>query len=549
MVFPRRVGLATASALVALLSACGPSNNSDPSEPGPPQQPTGRFLNVEGLTFSSQSHSGVTGENGSFDYAENEAVTFSLGDLELGTTLPKAIISPFDLVQGSEPITGNLIIRREIAANLEYNHVINLMTLLTTLDDDLNPNNGIQISKPVSQSITEMDFHQPYFDFYHGEQFRGLLDLLNSNGLFTDHRLPAKSWWGMQLLHQQIGIDAAWALTSTDTDFDADGTVDSSSTPTVYNTLGQIETESSSSGGHQRHHYDFWGNLVRTTEYYSNGDVSRETYSDRDETGRVTERRVDFGADGDFESIHRYKLGDLPFTSYTEYVDPDTLEVTSIYYTTKNALGDLVETSRDAEANGVLDRIERYTYDDLDRLILHTKDNDGDTEIDGQSRWIYGPQEGFYERRNEDGNQVASQILQYQEDEAGRLTSYYFDANANGFPELFDTYTYNEFGLRVTHVSNQDGMKQDIDDEIDFTREYEYQDGLYLTRVHRVNHPQDTLSNVQINTYDENKNVASKSTSQNDETITRIEHYNYQALGGWHTVFRRLEGEIENATY
>ena len=91
---------------------------------------------VMGLGYVSGTHSGLTDKSGTFTYEEGQNITFSVGAVSIGAVpTPKNLVTPMDLVaQG----TGT------------SNHVLNVVRFLMMLDQDVNPNNGIQISAAVT---------------------------------------------------------------------------------------------------------------------------------------------------------------------------------------------------------------------------------------------------------------------------------------------------------------------------------------------------------------------------------------------------------------
>ena len=95
-----------------------------------------RGATVIGLGFVSGSHSGLTDKSGAFAYEVGQGVTFSVGAVSIGAVpTARALVTPVDLVaQG----TGN------------SNHVLNIVRFLMMLDQDGNPNNGIQVSAAVT---------------------------------------------------------------------------------------------------------------------------------------------------------------------------------------------------------------------------------------------------------------------------------------------------------------------------------------------------------------------------------------------------------------
>jgi hypothetical protein len=107
-----------------------------PPPAGTPVTGVFRSDTVIGLGYVSGSHRGLTDTSGAFTYEEGQGITFSVGGVSIGTLpIPKALLTPVDLVtQG----TGT------------SNRVANIVRFLMMLDQDGNPNNGIQISLAVT---------------------------------------------------------------------------------------------------------------------------------------------------------------------------------------------------------------------------------------------------------------------------------------------------------------------------------------------------------------------------------------------------------------
>ena len=94
---------------------------------------TGIFLDsaVEGLIYTSDSISGVTGESGEFDYRVGERVSFYLNELLLGSAEGDSVITPLDLVEDALGVTDN--------------KVTNIARLLQSLDENSTLSDGIQL--------------------------------------------------------------------------------------------------------------------------------------------------------------------------------------------------------------------------------------------------------------------------------------------------------------------------------------------------------------------------------------------------------------------
>ena len=136
--------------LTTLLSACGSESGSSPdvetaNNPGPatpaPTEATqadayGYLIDspVEGLRYKSGTHEGVTDADGKFGYITGENIEFYIGNTMIAyADTPKALLTPYDFADGSLYDT------------------LDILRILQTLDDDGDPNNGIQISKEVHE--------------------------------------------------------------------------------------------------------------------------------------------------------------------------------------------------------------------------------------------------------------------------------------------------------------------------------------------------------------------------------------------------------------
>ena len=140
------------SLIILLFSACSKDDDSDGgSVPEPAQSKQGVFVDspVSGLRYETETHSGITNENGNFDYEEGETVTFFVGDIELGSAPASEEISPISIASSSN-------------ATIETPEVQNISAFLQTLDEDGDPENGIIIDQEVVEaiSLSEIDFTQ-----------------------------------------------------------------------------------------------------------------------------------------------------------------------------------------------------------------------------------------------------------------------------------------------------------------------------------------------------------------------------------------------------
>lgn len=141
---------------ILLLAACfDDSSDDDTAEASLEQEGVGFFIDspVQGLSYSSASHTGTTDALGRFDYETGETITFSLGDLTLPAVTASKAIHISDLFSGGLADTAT----------------VNLARLLLTLDTDADSDNGIQLSADVTSSvntsiIANLNFSSASFD-------------------------------------------------------------------------------------------------------------------------------------------------------------------------------------------------------------------------------------------------------------------------------------------------------------------------------------------------------------------------------------------------
>ena len=134
------------------LSSCGGGGGGDA-----PASITGVFLDspVNGLKYEANP-SGLTGTTrmgGKFICKASDTIGFYVGDVALGQTLCKVFVTPIDLVPG--------------AIDDKNPIVTNIARFLQSLDNDLDPYNGIDINPDTIAEVTEtpIDITNPKLDF------------------------------------------------------------------------------------------------------------------------------------------------------------------------------------------------------------------------------------------------------------------------------------------------------------------------------------------------------------------------------------------------
>ncbi|WP_052508802.1 carboxylesterase/lipase family protein [Pseudomonas saudimassiliensis] len=158
------------------MTGCFDGSSSSDDDDGPRSQ-TGVFIDsaVAGLDYQgSRTAAAITDEQGRFSYRAGETISFAIGDLELGSAVGAATLTPLSITEGASAATDQ--------------RVTNKLILLQSLDADGNLNNGIQLTEAirdeVSANAAAIEFDQPAGAFR--TSLEPLLARLEEAGAFTD---------------------------------------------------------------------------------------------------------------------------------------------------------------------------------------------------------------------------------------------------------------------------------------------------------------------------------------------------------------------------
>lgn len=150
----------------------------------------GTFLDspVAGLTYKTATQSGITDSNGQYQYLSGETIHFSVGDIKIGSVTGSNVLSPTQMIAGNE--------------NTAHTTVIKILQFLQTIDDDTNPNNGIQISAATRQAAAGQ-----LFDFNNDteSQLSLLVNQLMSSTKRLITRAEATNHFNKSLIQQFSG--------------------------------------------------------------------------------------------------------------------------------------------------------------------------------------------------------------------------------------------------------------------------------------------------------------------------------------------------------
>ncbi|MBV1876583.1 MAG: hypothetical protein KUG79_02960 [Pseudomonadales bacterium] len=203
--------LLNAPAFIALvlLVACNGGGSSSRA----PAVQTGTFVDsaVNGLHYATATQSGTTNAAGEFKYLVGETVSFSLGGIQLGNARGAASLSPLSLLDVS-----SVEAARQAGVEAE---LLNRLVLLQSLDQDNNPDNGIDLSG-LDASLAEqtLDFSALPDTFAAGE-YRRLVN--ENNGVYRSGTAALNHLLSTLNLQVEVNLPAVDRL-----DNDGDGVVD-----------------------------------------------------------------------------------------------------------------------------------------------------------------------------------------------------------------------------------------------------------------------------------------------------------------------------------
>lgn len=569
-------------AILFTLTACGGGSGDDSGD----DVLTGHFTDsaVAGLSYSTATQSGVTDASGAFTYISGETITFSLGGTTIGEAASaKSEMTPFDLVPGATLYTTTTQVQQAIgdnsstAARTAFHKLTNILVFLQSLDDDANPDNGINIPEGIAALLDgkQINFDQNLFEFSSGLNTPGFLNSPDTALKNLMHKAASmsllstaairKPGYALDHFYSAQGIshnfEAPSSVSTTYADstpdsietfaYDDNGNVlifsddfDSSDgilevTTRTYDDNGNLLTSSKNNGlplpeASITRSYDDNGNLLIATEdlnFDAVLDTSTNTYDDTN--GNLLTVTKDLGADGSVENVitNTYDDNGNWLTSTGDYnfdAIPDIR--TSTYDTNDNRL----TFSEDFSADGSVDRITTFTYDDNGKPLTESQDDDADGNADSIFTYTY----------DTNGNVLTSSLDFGADGIVEVLRTNTFDTNNNQLTEIYTSDVSTDL-TTITYNANGDLLTFSIDlaadggtPESSTSYTYDSNSGNLLTVSHSTN---GITVRTETFTFNDNGNLlsASKDTDANgtpDEitTFTMVD-------AKWTAVFSSLD--------
>lgn len=403
-----------------MVSGCG-SGGSGGSAPAPAVV-SGQIIDslVQGLDYRAASSSGLTDASGTFSYSAGEAVSFSIGDLALGSLSGKPIATLLDLVPGARieeffynPDWDGTSDSSGVYGRIKNQRVKNIARFLQSIDSDCNLLNGIQITSQIRAEVSPrvIDFDQSASAFGADPVMADLFSRLNAAGAFAAGCSGALRPERVAESHLVRSIYDTWMLAGGSIDSDGDGTVD--------------DTRQTLRDAHDR-----------VTEYALFGFA--KMYNDYDDVNRTVTIRRDDNGDGTIDYVWR--------TTHDEQrrvvKEEEDYNGDGVYDNETTIERDIFgrETGRFwiAVATGQTYRYT-YQYDADGNLVLELTDSGDDGSIDYETRYTYvGGKRTKEERR--DGALYSTRLYTYSGD---NLTLETTDVHDDGVLDYRTEYAYD----------------------------------------------------------------------------------------------------------
>jgi hypothetical protein len=385
------------------LAGCGGEDEAEPEVLTGTLQAGG----AQGMQFSTPTQTGVIDATGAFKYQAGETITFSIGNVPLGTVPGAPEISLFRLA-GLTPPTNELHLRRELNRTLTtvtaLSRAINMARFLLALDVDGNPANGIDLrGRESTLTAANVDFDARVQLF--PELLASAAPNLNNNISPARSTLQLYSWAGLK-------VRASYAVRQY-RDVNADG-VEDTLTSAIYGANGEFAAS----------HFDrdLDGDRDGSIEYSQDAlsRITRAVWSNDSGFGVIDTRSTatnDFDARGnltlqtslreggllpvyhhDHQSRYTYDDRGRPLTATFDAVDPfdSTVVSRSVVTYTRDARGNPTRVVTQAAATQFLQpayrATEDNTFDSAGRMTSSTvsRDDGVDGQLDYRQTTVYG---------------------------------------------------------------------------------------------------------------------------------------------------------------
>ena len=515
---------------------------------------SGKFVGspISGLSYSTDTQSGITDESGAYKFKAGETISFSLGDISIGDSIAaQKELTVLELINSAQLYTNYGQVKKLYEAPVTsvekqtLNRFSNTLTLLLAFDEDGNRDNGISIHPELANSLafSQLDLSEDLYDFSDNSELRAIAHSAVALSLLNKVAIP-KLGVGLDHYYQTQGVVHQFAvLYSESVDDNADG-IDERSQTYTYDSQGNKLTESSDDNNDgtvdSRYHYTYneqSDQLTSSSDSNADGVMNRISTTTYDDNGNYIASMTDTDGDGKADSssqdVHD-AMGRLITHSYDGDADGTVDSTTRYTYSTKH---ELLTDSYDGDVDGIADRIYTNSYDVDGNRVERSYDSDGDGIRDSFYTYTYDSQgnqlTNVYDSNADD---TPDRIITYTFDTDGNQLTYSFDNDADGTPETWTESSYDTDGNKTSYSSDTTG-----DNSVDKTGSYTYNAFSQKLTYTEDSDADLTPDKYYVYSYDVNGNYLGLTIdSDADDTIDRIFSYS-PVSANWRAVLLQIE--------
>ncbi len=515
-------------------------NNSSDSALQPPQLQQGNIVNtrIAGLSYTTETQSGVTDVDGGFSFLAGETIRFSFGDTVLGDVAAKTQLNWFELIGlGEIPVGYRDISRNQYGKNdaPSLSRLGAIASILETVDDDRDSSNGINITPAVATMFSGVDIDLEYTNSpAHDVSFERLLRHAVRNGELTARELKSGSF-ALQEVYDNHGIDPQFvAYRRAERDNDNDGQTDYVHDLTFsvegLPTRDEIDDDADGSPNTVAYlTYDAEGQLLSyTADNNADGIDDRISIFQYDAIGKRASITTDFDGDGIAEMTELLTVNDDALRVRREVTDTIRGRHTIEVWTT-DSVGNRTMYDRDDDGDGSFDVFVALTYDEaLGPWITRSQDDNRDGTFEEYRERDYDANELLVRDAIDTGaNGVFNWIELRTYDSNSRRTQLTRDTNGDGGPDYIVLTTYDANGntTRTAYDTDGDGSFDSI-----FSSTFDTNDNLVLNEVD--NDGDGNSDRITSRLFNSDGNMIEQAYDQNaDGTIDSYIYNIYDASG------------------
>jgi len=472
------------------LTACNSSNSSSNNSNNASDLLTGEItgVSIEGLNYQTESHSGVTSADSTFTFKKGESVSFFIGDIAIGQASAATELTLFDLVGITDPDSiaegAETKLKQANRNSFQFEHLSNLVVLLTAIDEDGYFANGVVIPsnlESVAQGKT--------LDILGSKTNTFKLDL-------TDSKLLDEGVWQTTptIVSPGMALDAFYTAMGI--------------TPEVYTVSKELydTDEDGSTDFTASYAFDDAGNLVSTTKETNDLRLSEVTTYAYDDSGNTTGLYIDYENDGVIDRQQEWAFDKKGHETLNQ-TDSDgngIFEIRKVNEIAYHAAGNISDYTQSYEQ-----------YSDSTGELVRL--NSSAEKYDTQGNRIY---ESY---SHQDNDQISTSNVTYTFNSAGKKTKEEVDNNGDGTLDVIHNYGYDNEQRQILEESDLDG-----NGEIDKRETVIFDDSSNTVTVNLDSNANGVIDTLSTALYDDNRNIASQYIDEgNDGTFEEITTWDY----------------------